>query len=554
MLHVKKLDGMYYVYPTIISPMRKVYIFLLVIALGSCSKTVTVSPENYSWKNFKQLKEQTVDLSHYRSPNSREGQDAEKLVIFCASGGGSRAASLTVGTLLELEKILMPQQGVPDSKKNLLNEIDYFSTTSGGGWGASSFISYLYQKNKYGVTNLNPYHTFNEFEPQLDTMANFKYANNQFRYFIQDLFGSKGARNSNHNYMDRLNVGYLGWGFRAGLEEKQALTQGQTDFDKDQVRPLTLGDVFTLKNSGLSPRLPMIIANSTNIDNFFLVPFAPDKLKLWGLSQYSGLTKHGEVLVPERLPSSPLSLQELLEVPLAAGIKASSSVPLMISSTKFYSIRDSIPYYLRLADGGVLDNMALHTAKAILRQESTIINKANRIVIVLDASSKGIRTVRNLKPNKKERLKTTLKIASEAAPDGQYPITRERIQQLETEYNCTVIYLGTENLLDPELGTPGTVSKSVMKKKDYENKLLEVYHQTIKDEDYFKKMSPQKKAMLYSYIENYIPTWFSSKEINTPDFTTSKLLFAVGKGIVQLKKDEITDKIKNKGATDVHVE
>lgn len=519
------------------------YPYLLVVTIVSCSKQVAVKPENYSWKNFKQLNEQSLDLSLYNSPNSRAEQDSGRLIIFCASGGGSRAASLTIGSLLELEKILLPQHAGHDNQRNLLDEIDYFSTTSGGGWGSSSYISYLYQKNKYGITPLNPYKSFNEFESQLDTLANYKYANNQLKYFIQDLFGAKGARNSSHNYMDRLNTGYLGWGYRSRLEEKQATSQGNSEFDKDRVRSIVLGDVFTLKSSGSRPVLPMIIPNCSNIDNFFLVPFSPEKLKLWGVSQYATLTKNGQQLVPEAKPSDGLSIPQLLEIPLAAGIKASSSVPLMISSTKLYSIRDSIPYYLRMADGGVLDNLAIHTAKSILKQETAITDKHKRIVFVLDASGKGIRTVRSLKPNKRERLRTTFKIASEAAPDGQYPITRERIQQLEYEYNCTVIYLGTENLLNPNLGDGGNYGNMTIRKKDYEQKLIQMFKNSQQDPDFFNKMNRQDKTMLYSYIENHIPTWFTSKKISTSEFTTSKLLFAVGKGIVQLKKDEILEKI-----------
>ena len=73
-----------------------------------------------------------MDLSVYKDANRRDKHLRKDLVITVAlSGGGLRAANLATGVLLALEQIHHEKK----LRLNLLQEIDYFSTVSGGGFG-----------------------------------------------------------------------------------------------------------------------------------------------------------------------------------------------------------------------------------------------------------------------------------------------------------------------------------------------------------------------------------------------------------------------------------
>lgn len=526
--------------------MKRLIFSCCILFLFGCSKYVKVDSKSYQWKSFDNSTNQSINLSEYKSPNSRTGQNSDKLVILCASGGGSRAASFTIGALLELEKILNNSN---DSTKNVLNEVDYFSTASGGGWGAASYIAFLYQKNKYGLTPFNHFNTYNSYEQILANSIDRKYARHQLRYFLGGIFNKRYNYISGAVMMDRLNTGYLGWGFRAAMEKKIWDQNNNNEFDTDSVQEIKLGDVFILKDSKKSPLLPMIIANATNITNYMVVPFTPDRLNWSGIRQYTFTTKTGPHYEPI-LPGDILSKEKTLDVPLAAGIKASSSVPGFIGSSTFESLKNSLEYTLRLEDGGITDNFGLHTVKSILNQEEKILDKKKRIVIIIDASASGLKSSKE-KKKKITRINSVLKFAS-AAPDAQYPITREGIIALEKEYNCTVIYLGTESLLDENLGAGGKLHDNIsISKKTAEDNFYATYLKILKDPQYYNSVSINDRALLYEYIKTYVSTWFSAKGTNSrgiylDDFDkikgTGRIMTLAGRSVVQLKRQEIMQK------------
>lgn len=525
----------------------KTCFFLLLFPYIVPAQKIHIESENYTDKAFDLFTAQTINLDSFHSPNSRSNQNKELLVILAASGGGSRSASITIGVLLELERILIAQKAKDHS--NALDEIDYFSTVSGGGWGASSYIAFLHQKDKYGITSYNPHRTFNEFEVYLANWADRKYARHQLGYFFSDLFLRSGVRGSGDVNTDRLNTGYLGWGYRRYIEEclfEENNYNGK--FDQDNVKPILLGDVFKLKSSPEKPKFPMVVPNTTNLDNFFLVPFSPDRLQYWGVSRYRLTKISGAQYYPEKLLES-LELAELLQIPLASGIKASSSVPGFIGASYFESRKQNRKYFLRLQDGGILDNQGLHTTKAILKQESTIKDPKKRIVFIVDASGAGLTTSRPKKRHERRR-KSLLKIATQATPGAQYPLMREEIQNLEKEYDCTVIYLGTEVLLNPALGLGGAIPSSLkVKRSKAEKKFYGQYNLTLDNGMYYpENVSMEDRSLLYQYVSSEIPTWFSAKRTSTkgkilvdPRKTegTGKVLFLAGRAIVQLKKEDI---------------
>jgi hypothetical protein len=520
--------------------------FTIMLLTMSCSNKIEVNRRNYADKVFGTA--QHVDMSQYKSPNLREGQNPDRLVIMAASGGGSRAASLTIGIMLELELIGLEHTVRENSKQqNVLKEVDILSTVSGGGWGSSAYLAYLHQKNKYGITPLTNYENFNLFEGHLANWANIRYARYQLPYFLKDVVFRLGPRTSGDLMMDKLNKGYLGWSYRKCVEKKLNKKNGDKSFDRKAVDPIRLSDVFVLLSSSDIPKLPMLVANTSGHDNFFLIPFTPDRLNHWGVSQYTLTAPRKLRHCPEK-PQSALSLPELQQIPLAAGIKASSGVPGFISNSFFKSRKDKEDYYLRLQDGGIVDNQGLYTALSIFKQEEKILDSGNRILIIVDASGSGIVTARPKKKNtgRGKSVRTVLN----ATPDAQYLFMRERLHDLEKQCTCKVIYLGTDVLLDSTFGLGGRVPETLkIKKSDARKSFYATYNHVLKDTSYYtRNATMEDRSMLYEYIRSEIPTWFTSKKSNhnrrsvaKPEDTkgSAKILFLAGRAIVQLKKEEI---------------
>jgi hypothetical protein len=81
-----------------------------------------------------------VSLNDYKSVQDRDTkfQNPNIALGIAISGGGSRAQFFSMGVLLGLEEIEENNQ-----QRNFLNEIDYFSTVSGGCYSAGYYLTIL---------------------------------------------------------------------------------------------------------------------------------------------------------------------------------------------------------------------------------------------------------------------------------------------------------------------------------------------------------------------------------------------------------------------------
>jgi hypothetical protein len=75
-----------------------------------------------------------VDLGQYASVQNRPDQDSNLALAVAISGGGHRAGHFAVAVLTALERIA-------HGRRNVLREVDYFSTASGGGFAAATYIA-----------------------------------------------------------------------------------------------------------------------------------------------------------------------------------------------------------------------------------------------------------------------------------------------------------------------------------------------------------------------------------------------------------------------------
>ena len=132
-------------------------------------------------------------------------------------------------------------------------------------------------------------------------------------------------------------------------------------------------------------RLPYWIANATVYENGALFPFAPDHLALYRVSGYvHQLEKVTDDRPAGQRQADPYAFAG--RVPLALGLRSSSSFPVLISAATLRSEGDgdAESRYMHLYDGGVADYLGATTALRILRDERHPA-VARKSLIVVDA-------------------------------------------------------------------------------------------------------------------------------------------------------------------------
>lgn len=287
-----------------------------------------------------------VDLSQYQSvqsPIGRPHQRPDIAIAVAASGGGYRAANLTAGVLMGMEQITDPHL-----KGNLLDEVDYFSTVSGGGLGVGYYMASLYNYlHTYGNSPFNPEFSF------VNTIKSMPVNNPLDHDYSADLFAGKnnGALTEN--------------------DLSQAVLQ------KANGGTLTLGDIFVPRTgSPADVKLPYWIMNATVYQNAAVFPFTPDVLAAYRVRSY-----------PYRMATHTIAgnvndKRYAYDVPAAVGLLASASYPMALPPVTLGS--DGClhnPCYLQLFDGGLADNLGIYSALDLLAQDKSKI----KILIVIDA-------------------------------------------------------------------------------------------------------------------------------------------------------------------------
>lgn len=285
------------------------------------------------------LTEASVDLRSYVPQQERAGQDGTVAVAVAVSGGGLRAGNYGLGVLLGLEE-------VPTAHGNLLAEVDYISTISGGGFTAAVWISSRHDHDAEA-----PYR-----------LADVVAAGTPLRESLLD--------------------GYNGQVFSAGCEVYRASRHRGHALEKimderalgasARKTSLTLGDVWVRAGTPVEPRrlLPYWVANATIVENGAVFPFAPDVLARARIDGYVHNCTDGKLADP-------------FDLPLAVGMKASASFPGGVPGTVLHSGLYPHRPYVRLTDGGVSDNQGIVTAIELLLGEPSPV--ARKVLIVVDA-------------------------------------------------------------------------------------------------------------------------------------------------------------------------
>lgn len=366
---------------------------LLSIVLVGCATRAPVTSEYHEFAKNGVAPE--IDLSIYESVQKRPGpQDPNIIVAAAMSGGGHRAANFGAGVLQALEKLEV------NGNSNVLKEIDYFSTVSGGGFATGSYLTTFF--DHLSVENGQ------SLEEKIDSFSYSQYLNgkppeNWSQKKLEKFCRSsckpyqrpvcvrrnleRGYHNAVFSGLWTPSIWFSGADRGDNLEKKidqRLLGSCWRETAKNRQKSLVLGDFFKPLGTE-APILPYWVTNATVFENGAIFPFTPDILKRYCIFGY----RHN--LKPQELPGAPDGCNaNHYQFPMAFGVKASASFPAAVpASTLESSFDTSANPYLHLIDGGVSDNIGVLTAINLLKQDSNgrtgTQGNIRKILLVVDA-------------------------------------------------------------------------------------------------------------------------------------------------------------------------
>ncbi|MBS7256660.1 patatin-like phospholipase family protein [Flavobacterium branchiicola] len=325
-------------------------LFFLFVQIGFSQNKINL----FSEINYNSIP--AVSLNDYKSVQERNVQVQNPNIALGVgiSGGGSRAQFFSMGVLLGLEEI---QED--NSSRNFLNEIDYFSTVSGGCYSAGYYLTIL--KNKLQYDNCS----FNEF--YFSKADAYKSDVNKSATLFSLLNNSRNEKGEKVSMAQRLDLEVLQYDSTNPNNQNKFKTQ------------MLLSDFFIPKDSKLSPQLPIMVANGTAYNNGERFPFMPHIIRA---------LKINSSLAPNKA-SIPLDGNEIsngYDFPLTYAITASSAFPGVLPKTKFgIKNQDKI---LCVIDGGASDNMGYETLIELLHDDTKVKDK-NKKALFIDCLGQG---------------------------------------------------------------------------------------------------------------------------------------------------------------------
>jgi predicted acylesterase/phospholipase RssA len=358
-----------------------------------------------------------VDLSEYLDPQARPGQAPEVLLALALSGGGMRAANFALGVMLAME-----QQ--PTLAGNLLAEVDYLSTASGGGLAAAAYLGARHDHLHDDVRARGVFRFADRLQPGTPLAE-------AVRTGYGHMLTAAGCRTATVG-RDR------GHGFEKLLNDE--LLGAASPRAKAAGRSLVLGDLFHPAALPIAPELllPLWVANAASAESGALVPMTPGTLARSFVTGY--VHRCADVV-----------LHDPFALPWSVALKASASLPGVIPETALRTGFGERTNVLQLIDGGVSDNQGIITALELLRQAAVAHpERRRRILIVVDAYRGDAEA--DFSDSESGR------VAAVAAGRAIYLLkAAQRLnyaklaRQVASAYGIEIVYLGFSAIADPAL-------------------------------------------------------------------------------------------------------
>jgi len=339
-----------------VKKIKSSFIVIVATILSGCSAMDTIPGGSFNKLDLETLAflndAPRIDLERYGRQSERD-KNHQKLtdtaIMVAASGGGQRAAAFTMGVLYELQYLLADQN---NERLNVLNEVDYFSTVSGGGWATGAYL-----------TNMLQHKTNNPDVP----------------YTLD------------RNKLDNIKSGIRK--LEMGLGSTCLVEKVDRNFTSIDGKSVTFGSIFVSR--GESPKVPYLFSNATIDSNHSPFVFTDAYVEKYHVNSFSYCGKigfsNGEVT--KSFSSSSIN-GDISKLPISVAIGASSSVP-GFRHTKVKTDMCNNQGYdgtficrhgldnMSLFDGGVYDNLGYKTGLEILANSP----EKKKVLIVIDANA-----------------------------------------------------------------------------------------------------------------------------------------------------------------------
>jgi len=460
----------------------KYYFFFLLFICCSCSRYIPVDRSQFV-KDGEEFP--TVDMQYYKSVQERPTQNPDLAAAIAISGGGLRASNFGVGIMLGLEEISTDNGG------NALQEVDYISTVSGGGFAGGALVSALFD-----------HHYFNKKAPfSLAAYVEQHIADNLTKSYTGVLL---------RNYFNP-KVWFSTRDYGDGLEK--AIDDHVLGYRRrrqaDAPRSILLGDLFVPKDSARKPVLfPMMFSNTSAMGTLAIFPFTPDMLDCY---MVNGYTHRMRIIEQEQM--------QPFDVPLAVGIKASGSFPVLVPNTTLSSTYHEERSHLHIMDGAMTDNQGYYTAMEVLKQERA----PKKVLFVVDADASGNLYTFSKSPHSRPPFKVFISLTASGLYARRATLKKELLDDGE-KYGIKPIFLGFHTLLE-RADAPENLPKRIHI-KDEQKRLIEI----LKTDP--ERLEARDAHILYELLVN-IGTKYTMKPVE------QELLYLAGQHIVKIKKAEI---------------
>tara|TARA_B100000953_G_scaffold285791_1_gene266729 strand:+ start:3296 stop:4846 length:1551 start_codon:yes stop_codon:yes gene_type:complete len=287
-----------------------------------------------------------VETYHYKSPQLRQNQNKEKAIGLAISGGGSRAQYFGLGVLIGLDDIEV-------NENSFLNEVDYFSTVSGGGFGTGYYMSLLH----------------NNVLDNYNSLFDFWKSNDRKKVLQEFLF--KDAKPLSILKLKKYEKNRIRTPY-PDLIDYELLQFGKT-YNGKKIERLFLHHFFIPKSSNKNVKLPMFVTNGTIYNNGERLPFMPHIIDSIGIS--------GSLL-----PIEDFEIDNGYGLPLNYAITGSAAFPGVLPMLKM-RLKNKPDRVVRIIDGGAVDNLGFTTLFELL--DSDDLESKNKSMLIVDCGGLG---------------------------------------------------------------------------------------------------------------------------------------------------------------------
>ncbi len=468
--------------------MRKHTTLILIVSLllASCAKTLYPDRSQFIQDGGTVP---IVQLDNYRSVQERPGQQADLAVALAISGGGSRAANFAIGVMLGLESITL------EKNQDVLDQVDYLSTVSGGGFAGGSYITALYEYEYFKDTS--------DFSLKA-------YLDKQIKKDLRESY-VKSLLNGNLNpwfWFTKINDGDA---LEKAIDD-QVLGYKRRKKGPDKARSILLGDLFVPKDStNLPVRFPMHIANSSILSTMAIFPFSPDILDSYGINGYT-----------HRLRRIQKDSINPYQFPLSIGIKASGSFPVLISNSILCSRYHDDRCYLHLIDGAMSDNIGYYTALQVLKQDKA----PRKVIFIIDSDTQGNRYTFSSKGTAIGSFSVYSRLASSGLDARRIILERDLIETGE-RFGIYPVFFSYNILIRNSFAPPP--EKIIVKEE--QKRLIQLMKEDLD------ALTDEDLQILYELVTN-IGTKYSITD------EEQELLLLTGQKIVCLQEQEIRNALR----------